>query len=343
MTKPDGYFGELTEAIGNGWNRFWFTPADPLPLSFLRIAVGVLVVAHLLMLGIDLERRFARDGLLPPEAVMNLVKMEVADQPYYHYSYFNRLGPNETRLVHYLAIGVASAFTLGFLTRVTGVLTVVALLSYVHRLPLVVGHADPVLVFLVAYLSIGPSSAWWSIDRWIASLRCNDPAKAAAPSLLAGLSIRFIQVHLAAFVAMMGLTKLWGDAWWNGDAIWFLLAQTLSRPVDLSALQGWQYFVNFWTHAVAYFELAFPILIWNRHARPLLLMLGVLLWGSLLLATGLLLFSLTLIVASLAFVPAASFRSLLVRAGPRPFAGDCVGRSRAGCHCWLAQQCSSDE
>ena len=106
---------------------------------------------------------------------------------------------------------------------------------------------------------------------------------------------------------MMGLTKLWGDAWWNGDAIWFLLAQTLSRPVDLSALHGWQYLVNFWTHAIVYFELAFPILIWNRHARPLLLGLGVLLWGSLLLATSLLLFSLTLIVASLAFVPAASF------------------------------------
>ena len=95
--------------------------------------------------------------------------------------------------------------------------------------------------------------------------------------------------------------------------IWHLLAQTLSRPVDLSVLHDWHYFVNFWTHAVAYFELAFPILIWNRHARPLLLGLGVLLWGSLMLATGLLLFSLTLIVASLAFVPAASFRSLLVR------------------------------
>ena len=113
MTKSEGYFSDLTAALGNGWNRFWFAPADPLPLSFLRIAVGMLVVAHLLTLGIDLERSFAHDGLLPPQAVKNLVQMEVAEQPYYHYSYFNRLQARETRIVHYVAIGLASAFTLG--------------------------------------------------------------------------------------------------------------------------------------------------------------------------------------------------------------------------------------
>ena len=53
--------------------------------------------------------------------------------------------------------------------------------------------------------------------------------------------------------------------------------------------------------------------------------LGVLLWGSLMLATGLLLFSLTLIVASLAFVPASSFRSLLVRT-PAPALSPALAR-----------------
>ncbi|MDX1943908.1 MAG: hypothetical protein SFU86_00765 [Pirellulaceae bacterium] len=321
MKNSAGYFADLTEAVGNGWNRFWFTPADPLPLSFLRIAVGALVVMHLLALGADFGRWFPADGLLPPDAVKKVVLVEELDEPYHHYSYFNHLTGSQARFAHYAAIGLAIAFLLGLFTRVTGVLTVIALLSYVHRLPLLAGHADPLLVFLVAYLCIGPAAAYWSLDRWIATLRGANPTKNEAPSLAAALSIRFIQVHLAAFVAMLAAAKMYGDAWWDGEAIWFLIAQTHSRPVDLSALHNWHYLINFWTHLVAYFELAFPILIWNRQARPLLIGLGAAIWLSLIPVTGLLVFSLTLVVASLAFVPASTFRSLLSRPAGSPVTG----------------------
>src|SRR5688500_10463044 len=114
------------------------------------------------------------------------------------------------------------------------------------------------------------------------------------------MSLRLIQLHLAAFVAMMALAKLNGDAWWDGEAIWHLLARPRSRPLDLSALHGHELLVNFWTHAVVYFELAFPILIWNRLARPILLALGTIVWFTLALATGQWLLGLALVVASLA-------------------------------------------
>ena len=58
---------------------------------------------------------------------------------------------------------------------------------------------------------------------------------------------------------------------------------------------------NAWTHLIVGFEIAFPILIWNRFARPILLILGVLVWLSIAIAAGHLLFALTMITASLAF------------------------------------------
>jgi hypothetical protein len=131
------------------------------------------------------------------------------------------------------------------------------------------------------------------------------------------LSIRLIQVHTAMFFLMMGLTKLNGEGWWDGVAIWNLLAQTQSRPVDLTFFQRagqlGEFFVNFWTHAVVYYELAFPILIWNRHARPLVLGIGVVLWLSLVLASGLLLFGLTMLAATAAFISAETYRALITR------------------------------
>jgi hypothetical protein len=313
MSTSEGYFSDLSAAIGRGWNRYWFTPVDPLPCSILRIAVGVAVIAWLLSLGADIDRWFARDGLLSPQVVKNLTLEGAQEAAYYRLSYFDYLGPSEARIAHYVAIVVACAFTLGALTRVTGALTAIAILSYIHRMPVALGHAEPILVFLVGYLCIAPAGAYWSVDRWIASLRAKTPPPPPAPSLLANLSLRSIQVHMAMFVAMMGLVKLWGDAWWDGLAIWNLLAQTMSRPLDLTSLRGWEYLINFWTHSVVYYELAFPLLIWNRTARPLVLGLGVLVWGSLVLVTGLAIFGLALVIAMLAFVPADAFRSLAAR------------------------------
>ena len=76
MSNSSGsYFGDLSDAIGSGWNRFWFTPADPLPCCVLRIGVGLLAVAHFACLGIDLERWYGRDGLLSAAAVNTLLTL----------------------------------------------------------------------------------------------------------------------------------------------------------------------------------------------------------------------------------------------------------------------------
>jgi hypothetical protein len=318
MPARDGYFGDLIESFGGGWNRFWFRPSGPLPCSVLRMAVGLLVVVHLLLLTVQLDRWYARDGLLPPESVRTLI-VAGGESRYYHLSYFNYLGPIPTRAAHALAIALAAAFAAGLFTRITGLLTLTALLSYMHRLPLAPQHVEPVLAFLVAYLCIGPADAYFSVGRWLASRRSEAPPPATEPSLWATLSLRLIQVHLAAFVAMMALTKLNGDAWWDGEAVWYLLAQTHSRPLDLTFLRRslgapyFEYLINVWTHSVVYFELAFPVLIWIRPARPILLALGAAVWLPLVLATGLWLFALTLIVASLAFAQDETYRSLAGR------------------------------
>jgi hypothetical protein len=307
-----GYIAELTDSLGTGWNRFWFTPSDPLPCSVLRVAVGLLVIGHLLSLTAGLDRWFSREGMLPASSVRTIILAET-DDAYFHPSWFDRLGPSESRIIHALAIASAAAFTVGLFARFTGLVTLVALLGYFHRLPLLAGHVEPVLIFLLAYLAIGPVDAYWSLGRWLRNRTATTPLAPPQPSYWATLSLRLIQVHVAAFIAMMGLAKLNGNAWWTGQAVWFLLAQTHSRPLDLTFLRDYPLFVNFWTHAIVYYELTFPVLVWNRLARPIVLTVGIVLWTSIILATGLLHFGLTMIVATLAFIPVATYRRLLRR------------------------------
>jgi hypothetical protein len=53
QTLPD----PLTRAV-QAWNRFWFTPADPLPLGFLRLCCGFLLVYIHLAYTYDLQAFF---------------------------------------------------------------------------------------------------------------------------------------------------------------------------------------------------------------------------------------------------------------------------------------------
>ncbi len=304
---------DLTEEFGARWNRFWFTPAEALPCCVLRIVVGLLAVALLFDSTLQLGQWFANDGVLPPAAVGRLLELTNAGEVNYHFSYLRFFNAgNELRVLHFAAIAVSVAFAVGFLTRISGLLTLVALLAYVHRVPQVAGHLEPVLCFLIPYLCIAPSGAMLSLDR-----RLFGSAKKGSlagflvgpeePSIEANIGLRLIQVHVAMFYAMLGLTKLYGDAWWDGNAIWLLLAQTQSRPLDLTGLRRLgtigEYLLNFWAHAIVYFELAFPVLIWTRLFRPIVLVISVVVWLSVILATGQLLFGLAMLATGIAFLP----------------------------------------
>jgi uncharacterized membrane protein YphA (DoxX/SURF4 family) len=311
---------ELAEEFGQRWNRFWFAPADPLPCSVLRIIVGALAACHFAVMGPSLSIWFASDGALSPAAVAEILDQSGGGASF-HLSYLNYI-PASTALyvIHALAIIFALAFAAGLFTRISGVLTLVAMLSYVHRAPQIAGHIEPVLSYLLAYLSLAPSGAYFSLDQRLFGSGKKSPlgtflAGSTQPSLTANLSLRLIQVHVAMFYAMMGLTKLYGDAWWQGSAVWVLLAQTESRTLDASGLRRagemGEYALNFLAHTIVYFELAFPVLIWTRLARPVLLALSIVVWLTLIVTTGHLLFGLLMLATGLAFVPAQKLRSML--------------------------------
>lgn len=321
VTTASSYWQELAEQFGGGWNRFWFTPANPTTLAGLRIASGVAAVAYLGSHTADLVSWFAADGMLPVATVGQLT----ADAAQYEglpesfrWSALNYAqSSGELWTVHVLALVAALLFTAGCFTRITGIATSIAVLSYVHRAPMLTGQFEPILTMLLLYLCIGPCGAIWSVDAWFARRRAvkkdNSPAGSPLqPSVLANISLRLIQLHVAALYVIMGLSKLSGtfgfeyDAiWWRGEALWWLITRTESRLIDLTSLNGAtaSYFLNAWTHTVVASELAFGILIWNRLARPLLLVISSALWLLLAPVSGLVTFCLVMLIANLSFVP----------------------------------------
>jgi hypothetical protein len=307
----NSYLRELTESVGGAWNRFWFSARDPYTLCILRILVGLLGLFYLVSHTADLVDWFSSDGILPAETAQRLAGAEQSRYFFrYSYLYFAKTAA-ELYALHACGVVVFVAFTAGLWTRVTSVLAVMVALSYVHRAPMITGQFEPVLTMLLVYLCLAPAGRYLSIDSWLRRRRSQATDETPGNdhrSVMANIASRLIQLHLAALYLMIGLNMLSADTWWTGEAMWWLMARSESRLVDLTGIGRHMLVINLWTHLVVAYQFAFGLLIWPRILRPLLLLLGLLVWIPLALVTGLLAYAAIMLAASVIFVDPSWWR-----------------------------------
>lgn len=325
---PANYFNSLASEVTRGWNRFWFTPSDPAILGLLRVAVGLLALYLVASYTPDLDRYFGDHGLVPVKLLTDFQQAVGDDlQPVppqvresiprqYRFSYLDYVtGSAALKAVHLAGLAVLMLFTLGVFTRVTAVAALVVFLSYLQRGPMLTSGTEPLVAMLLFYLAIGPAGDAFSLDARSRRNRLRAAPGGHAPVTLASpwvtVATRLIQVHLTLVFVMMAISKLANDAWWNGLGVWWLMTKPESRMVDLTVLHQAPLLINIWTHAVLFWQALMPILVWNRLARPLMLVVNAVMWLLLAPVIGNLPLAAVMIVASLAFVSPALVRRIL--------------------------------
>jgi hypothetical protein len=298
----------LSERLLRPWTAFWFAPSDATTLSVMRVVVGAIAFYWAATYTSDLTRFLGPHGLFPLSDV-HLARGSTFPRSYFEFAATD----GAVWALHAVSLAILALFTVGMFTRITSVLALVAVLSYIHRAPPVTSQAEPILVMLLLYLCVGPCGAKLSVDRML-KLRKEPSARGRdAIHWTATLSTRLIQVHLTMAYAAMALAKLndgvpaddngmW-HTWWMGDAVWWLAARPYSPIVDVTGvLTNNVLLVNAWTHAIVLFKAGFAIFIWRPAFRRVLLWIAVPMWLSLALITGLVPFCLLMLAGNLAFV-----------------------------------------
>lgn len=318
LTMLGNYLTVLVARFGTGWNRFWYTPSDPYPLGVMRISLGLLLIYLHATYTFDLVAFFGPHGLIPSELVVQMRGGGTGINPQLLSHLHHIQSPQALYIAHAVGAVILALFTIGFQSRVMCVLSLALTLAYFHRAPIVTSAVEPIACFLLLYMCLGPCGASLSVDRWLANRRAaKDPVfakklEARQTSLGATLAIRLMQVHVTVVYLAMGVAKIsappvvggtgeWRNPWHTGDAVWWLAARPESAWVNMSWLAEASYVMNFWTLAIVFFELAFGVLIWNRLARPLMMLIAIPMWGSLALISGLAPFCMAMLVANLAF------------------------------------------
>jgi hypothetical protein len=307
MNLVGDYFRELTRAIRDGWNRFWFTPADPATLGLIRIMAGSMLFYTHLIWSLDLESFFGPRGWVSPQAIAGLPRQEWT----WSYLYWIH-SPNVLWIAHIAALGVFLLLTLGLFSRTMAILGYLITVSYANRVAFALFGLDDINALLAMYLAIGPCGAAYSLDRLWVRWKVGE----AVPTELrtdANLSIRLIQVHMCVIYLFAALGKLMGPSWWAGWATWMSVANLEYQSMDMTWLAGWPILSSLLTHLTVWWELAYCALIWPRLTRPLMIAMAIPIHLAIALFLGMQTFGLVMLIGNLAFVSPWLVRRLLDR------------------------------
>lgn len=279
------------------WDRFWFSPQSTSTLAVVRIAFAVVLLGWALALAPDVGSFFGPRGILPQQP-----DHRAAGQT----GMWSLLGvaPTDTQVVVFFVVVLVAIVCLlvGFHSRIAAVLVFCGLVSFTRRDPLVFNSGDLLLRVMALYLMLAATGASLSVDRWRKARRGQGrfwdfPARAMWP-------LRLMQVQLTVVYLSTLWAKAGGTTWRDGTAVSYALRlESLARLPVPEVLTRSLSISNALTFGTLAMELALGILVWNRRARPWVLLLGVAFHLAIDYALRVGFFSYAMLVLYLAFVP----------------------------------------
>jgi hypothetical protein len=274
-------------------DRFLFESGNAQILPVMRIGFAILILIQSLVLLPDVAYWFSDQGVLTTQSARRLAGTQKWSifflvEGDVWLGYFGVI----SLFVHGLLLG------LGVYSRVQLAAIFLWLVSFQHRMPLIHDGEDTVFRLFAFFLMFLPLDASYSLMGFLRG----KPNEQVADEQLWGL--RLIQIEMTAIYASTFLSKLAGETWQNGTAMWYV-----SRMNDnYGRLIPSEWFDSHWMSQIGSYgtlviEAFLPIGLWIPRLRWIAILLGVVLHLGIEMSMNLFLFEWVMILGLLSFVP----------------------------------------
>jgi len=331
-----------------GWNLFWFTPRAAETLALIRICCGAMITyIHCIWLS-QLTSFMGTGAWIDGPTIRELHQQDWAWSWLFYVE-----SPTLLFAHQMVAIVAGLCMTLGLVTRIAVPVTWWMTLMVCHRMTGALFGLDQVVMMLTTYLIWSRCGSVWSLDarlaRPVSSLAPNQsqspprpagsskqakpqsskltraatPGAAgrlgrlllptAVPCTANNISTRLIQLHLCVIYVFGGLSKMRGEMWWDGSAMWFSIVNYEYQTLNLTWLGHFPFLIGLLTAVTIFWETYYCALVWPRLTRPIALGLAFLVHGGICVALGMWTFGTMMIVANTVFISPDRIRSLASR------------------------------
>jgi len=258
----------MIQNLWQRWNLFWFGPVPLYNLAVFRILLCFnLVVMYLNRQG-DVSLFYTDQGILP-RSLAHAVLPE-GFRPFAFYSFWpDRFEP----WVHAFYVFLLILMGLGVVGRLFSLIAVFLHLAFLYRNYGVAFGADQIATTFLLYLALTQSYSRLSVLEWWKRKKSTAPIQ---EDLWTSVFYRMIQIQLCLVYVYSGMEKLKGMSWWDGTAVWSVLANSQMVIGDLTWMRHLPLLIVFISFTTILFEVYFPVLVWVKPLRKYFLMAGVL-------------------------------------------------------------------
>jgi hypothetical protein len=283
----------------SAWNHFWFSPTGPETLAVIRIGTGAMM-AYIHVIWISVLTNFMGTNAWVNSQTVKDLHLEDWGWSWLFYVQDIRL----LFLHQVIAIVASLCMCLGLASRLMIPLAWWMTLMVCHRMTGALFGLDQIVMMLTMYLMLSSCGACWSLDAglWQAE-RWRWLKPRSGPTVMNNISTRLIQLHLCVIYLFGGLSKMRGEMWWDGSAMWFSLVNYEYQSLNLTWLGHFPILIGLLTAITIFWESFYCALIWPRLTRPITLGLALLVHGGIAIALGMWTFGTMMIVANFIFIP----------------------------------------
>jgi uncharacterized membrane protein YphA (DoxX/SURF4 family) len=307
------------ETIRRGWDEFFFKPQSPLPFAVYRILYGVLILVCLcVMIGPDREFWYGQNGIMDQAIIVkNYWRQPIFDL-------FNITGDGIVGLniVFYTALVSAFFVMIGFGTRYSAWLLFMCMVSFHYHDPWNLNSGDAFLRLSALFLGFSQAGEALSVDKWLKKKYHPEQVKEAYWPW----AQRLFQIQVAIVYWQTSVSKLSGDQWINGSAVWYATRLEDMIHFHVPFIFDSVFLCHLFSWGTLVIETALWTLIWVKELRYWVLLAGLALHVGIDIFISLPLFEWAFICSYVTFIEPADLEAFFARV--RAFCVRCMGREQ---------------
>lgn len=290
----------LLHRLLRGWDWFLFESCDPRIVPILRIGFALMVLIQTLIVWGDAAYWYTDAGVMQTQTAR-----EILGPRTWSILYLLPSEPWVAKICLACLLVHSVLMLVGCYSRFQAAAIFVWLVSFQNRNPLINDGEDTVFrifAFLMIWL---PLDQYWSIRSRVVPSTNPSASQSEITKPIdrsRAWALRLIQVQMVAIYASTALSKLEGETWQDGTAVWYVSRMTdnFGRWISPSVFD-WPWVSLCATYGTLVVEGFLPVALWIPKLRWVAIAMGVLLHLGIECSMNLFLFQWVMLLGLVAF------------------------------------------